>query len=152
MDSKTWAKALMLIILLFGSNKPAKASVFINPIYKENQLWNGNARVSFWNDGKQVVVINYPVLKGCYEAKKYMISAMAGNPRAGLLGRHEFMGLIEVNELISELSNSPTLGFKKLSQSRSASPDFWTQLKAFPYPSMPFDCGRNSKNRFSDWR
>ena len=79
---------------------PAYSSVFIKPVYRSGQVWTGNAKVSFWNDGKEGVVIRYPVLDGCFEAKDYMLSAKAGSPGAGLFGRHQTMNWKEVNKLL----------------------------------------------------
>ena len=84
-------KILGVLISLTGiSALPANSSVFIKPVYRSGQVWTGNARVSFWNDGKQGGVIRYPVFDGCVEAKDYMVSAKAGSPGAGLFGSSAF--------------------------------------------------------------
>ena len=140
-------KILGVLISLTGiSALPAHSSVFIKPVYQNGQAWTGNARVSFWNDGKEGVVIKYPVLDGCFEAKDYMVSAKAGSPGAGLFGRHQTMSWKEVNKLILELSNSRPLGshdtnYRNITRS----------LRAVPYPSRPFDCGPSRTNPFPGW-
>lgn len=119
----------------------SNASVFIKPIYSGDQRWTGEAKVSFWNDGKNTVSISYPVDIGCLEAKDHMISAKAGNPGAGPFGKHQTMNYREVNSLIRELSNSPPVGFHKLGRF-SGSEDIWNdQLTAIPYLNRPYICG-----------
>ena len=125
---------------------PAYSSVFVKPIYRGDQVWTGNAKVSFWNDGKQGFVIRYPVLKGCAEAKDYMVSAKAGSPGSGLFGRHEVMSWEEVNKVIRELSNSRPMGYQD-TKYRRVTPS----IRAIPYPSSAFVCGSGRSNYFSGW-
>jgi len=110
---------------------PLQASAFIKPDYKGDQVWTGKAKVSFWDDGKQAVVIHYPTFKGCSKVKDFMTSAKAGKPGAGIFGRHETMSQAEVNKLIRELSNSRPLGMYDTKYSS-------VQLRLKPYPKRPY--------------
>ena len=136
--------AIVVVALLTAA--PAHSSVHIKPIYRSGQVWTGNTRVSFWNYGKQGVVIRYPVFDGCVEAKEYMVSAKAGSAGAGLFGRHQTMSWKEVNKLIREPSNSRPLGLQ-YTKYRRVTPS----LRAVPNPSSPFVCGPGSSNYFPGW-
>ena len=128
---------------------PASASVFIEPIYSYPQQWSGKARVRIHDDGKQSVVVKYPVFEGCMEATDYIESAKAGNPGANRpfgIAKVMKMTTAEVNRYIRRFENSVPIGSEP---SASYRPKF-TLVK---YPSQPFDCGPNPITRpFPGWR
>ena len=147
MTNKLLIKASAAVSLAIIGALPAVASVHIKPIYTGDQVWTGYARVSFWNDGRGKIVVKYPTLNFCAEAKDVMISAMAGNPGAGMFGKHKRMNRTEVNSLIRKFSNSPPYGYTD-SPYRLRS-----GLTAVKYPSRAFECGSgsNPRDRCPEW-
>ena len=151
-------KRLLLLPLLAAIALPTAvdSSIRIEPINKGG-YWTGRANVTFKNDNKQTVRVKYPVNPYCSEAKAYMISVLAGNPKrggTGFFGRNEDMSISQVNQLLRSLENSIPLEYQDRQKVFSIYADtFYEQFKIVKYPSKPFDCGPGSSRseRFPDW-
>ena len=143
MNFHTFTGPVVAAALLMAG--PAAASVHIKPIYR-GDVWTGKAEVGLWDDNKGGVIVRYPVLPGCAEAKDYMESTVAARPGAGMFGTHKTMTPSQVNKLLTELSNSPHLSSKN-----NGSYDWRAATRVYPYPSRAHDCGPSARNKFRGW-
>ena len=149
-------RLLLPLLAALALPTAVNASIRIKPIYKGGS-YVGKVKVLYKNDNYPFVFAEYPVYPYCYEAKAYMWSVLAANPksgRTGLFGKKEELSVTEVNKLLRSLENSIPIDYQDRQKILSIySRNFYDQFKIVKYPRKPFDCGSDTLGgeRFPDW-